>query len=279
MTSATVSSAAPTKPVVRRRRRHDRHMSIDEMRRLMDVYGPIKCLRKRQPMKGNGEGCAAKDDSIKRKFYRWFPDLDKRFAESGEGGGRYEPKAGHDIEIRYRKEMREKNSLTLSKKRTKCRQERYGGKDEKKASTPKTDAAHASPAVLDAPTSFTPDVVPSLISFEAGDVSGMDFDHGLYESSDVAMEAEPVDSSFVAEEGIFDAVDKSFYGPSEQDSPSVSSASSSEAQGSNSSWESDLPSLEDMLSKSMEECYEEILGSDDSATMDDDFLFDMMAKV
>ena len=74
-TMKSISSAKKTRPA-RRNQRNDRGVSFDEMRRLMRVYGPIKCLRKRQSAKGGEDNTKA--DSVKRKFYRWFPDLDDR---------------------------------------------------------------------------------------------------------------------------------------------------------------------------------------------------------
>lgn len=48
---------------------------FEEMQRLMASYGPIKTLRKRKSI-GSDENGSAKMDSIKRKFYRWFPDFE-----------------------------------------------------------------------------------------------------------------------------------------------------------------------------------------------------------
>ena len=55
--------------------KRDTSISFEEMQRLMRVYGPIKCLRNRTPKE---TGKALKIDSVKRKFYRWFPDFDSR---------------------------------------------------------------------------------------------------------------------------------------------------------------------------------------------------------
>jgi len=89
-------------------------VSFDEMKRLMRVYGPIKCLRNR-----NAEtrpGANTKDTSIKRKFYRWFPDFNERF-EMSEGGW-FMPKYGHEHEMKYREAMRRSDQQVLTKKRS-----------------------------------------------------------------------------------------------------------------------------------------------------------------
>lgn len=73
-----------------------------------------------------------KIDSVKRKFYRWFPDFDEKFEKDPEAwaGGNivYRPKAGHEAEMSYREEMRRLDGEVLCKKRAKCRRERHGTK-------------------------------------------------------------------------------------------------------------------------------------------------------
>ena len=63
--------------VKHRRKRHskneDTSVSFAEMTRLMNTYGPIKCLRNRTSKNPSKE---IKDASILRKFYRWFPDFE-----------------------------------------------------------------------------------------------------------------------------------------------------------------------------------------------------------
>jgi hypothetical protein len=114
--------------------KQERGIPFEEMKRLMDTYGSTKCLRKRQqkpspPSKDGTKDEAAqsrtKIDSIKRKFYRWFPDLDERFVRDVETGN-YIPKIGHENELKYRQDMRLKDGQILSKKRAKCRKERNG---------------------------------------------------------------------------------------------------------------------------------------------------------
>jgi len=87
-------------------------VSFDEMKRLMRVYGPIKCLRNRNSPTRPG----SKDTSIKRKFYRWFPDFNERF-EITEGGW-FMPKYGHEHEMKYREAMRKSDQQVLIKKRS-----------------------------------------------------------------------------------------------------------------------------------------------------------------
>eukprot|EP00581_Thalassiosira_minuscula_P010510 CAMPEP_0183710140 /NCGR_PEP_ID=MMETSP0737-20130205/5969_1 /TAXON_ID=385413 /ORGANISM="Thalassiosira miniscula, Strain CCMP1093" /LENGTH=221 /DNA_ID=CAMNT_0025938363 /DNA_START=223 /DNA_END=888 /DNA_ORIENTATION=- len=92
--------------------KRDTSVPFDEMKRLMRVYGSLKCLRNRTPV---DSGRTAKMESVKRKFYRWFPDLDERFVRTPEGW--YKPKAGHEEEMRYREEMRKEDQESLVKKR------------------------------------------------------------------------------------------------------------------------------------------------------------------
>ena len=52
-------------------------ISVEEMTRLMRVYGPIKSTRE---SKKSADKKPVKLLSIKRKFYRWFPDFDYRYS-------------------------------------------------------------------------------------------------------------------------------------------------------------------------------------------------------
>eukprot|EP00571_Detonula_confervacea_P014939 CAMPEP_0172307288 /NCGR_PEP_ID=MMETSP1058-20130122/8179_1 /TAXON_ID=83371 /ORGANISM="Detonula confervacea, Strain CCMP 353" /LENGTH=224 /DNA_ID=CAMNT_0013019419 /DNA_START=119 /DNA_END=793 /DNA_ORIENTATION=- len=105
--------AAPAKYNVKPKDpKRDTSVPFDEMKRLMRVYGSLKCLRNRTPV---DSGRAAKVESVKRKFYRWFPDLDGRFVRTPEGW--YRPKAGHEEEMRYREMMRKSDQESLVKKR------------------------------------------------------------------------------------------------------------------------------------------------------------------
>jgi len=92
--------------------KRDTSVPFDEMKRLMRVYGSLKCLRNRTPV---DSGRIAKMESVKRKFYRWFPDLDERFVRTPEGW--YKPKGGHEEEMRHRETMRKEDQECLVKKR------------------------------------------------------------------------------------------------------------------------------------------------------------------
>jgi len=97
--------------------KRDTAISFDEMKRLMRVYGSLKCLRNRTP---KDSGKTVKLESIKRKFYRWFPDFEERFEKTPEGW--YQPKIGHEHEMRYREEMRRQDQQILVKKRNSRRE-------------------------------------------------------------------------------------------------------------------------------------------------------------
>jgi hypothetical protein len=108
--NAPPKKARPVKPKDPSR---DTSVPFDEMKRLMRVYGSLKCLRNRLPADA---GKQAKAESIKRKFYRWFPDLEERFVRTEDGW--YRPKAGHEEEIQYREAMRRGDQDCLVKKRS-----------------------------------------------------------------------------------------------------------------------------------------------------------------
>ena len=97
--------------------KRDTAISFDEMQRLMRVYGSLKCLRNRTP---KDSGKTVKLESIKRKFYRWFPDFEERFEKTPEGW--FQPKIGHEHEMRYREEMRRQDQQILVKKRNSRRE-------------------------------------------------------------------------------------------------------------------------------------------------------------
>ena len=108
----TPSRKNSTKPKDPKR---DTSVPFDEMKRLMQVYGPAKTLRKSNRA-SNDDIEAARPASIRRKFYRWFPDFRERFVKSPVDG-RYAPKAGHWEEMRYREAMRKMDEEILAKKR------------------------------------------------------------------------------------------------------------------------------------------------------------------
>lgn len=92
--------------------KRDSRVSFEEMKRLMRVYGPTKCLRNRTPKES---GKCTKILSVKRKFYRWFPDFHRRF--DLQPGNWYKPKIGHEMEMKYREELRTKDQALLAAKR------------------------------------------------------------------------------------------------------------------------------------------------------------------
>lgn len=90
--------------------RQPKHVSYEEMKRLMWVYGPTKCLRNRTPPGEN-----TKAPSVRRKFYRWFPDFKERFVKGA--NGMYAPRIGHEEELRWREESRRRDQTLLAAKR------------------------------------------------------------------------------------------------------------------------------------------------------------------
>lgn len=118
----TTHEAARAAPPKKARPALNRSTSVpfDEMKRLMRVYGPLRCLRVRAPKEGSGKAAVAvKAESVRRKFYRWFPDLEERFVRTS--GGWYKPKVGHDEEMRYREVMRKADQECLVRKRNERR--------------------------------------------------------------------------------------------------------------------------------------------------------------
>jgi hypothetical protein len=94
-----------------------KHVPFEEMQRLMIRYGPIKTSRKSKSLPDQcGTAGNAKADSIRRKFYRWFPDFEERFVKNSDGLT-FRPKAGHAEEVRYREAMRSKDKKALVYKR------------------------------------------------------------------------------------------------------------------------------------------------------------------
>ena len=110
--SARRAKKNDTTNLKRRTKNQDTSVTFEEMTRLMNTYGPIKCLRNRSSKNQNKEIKAA---SILRKFYRWFPDFEERFVKISDG--RYIPKIGHEKEIKYREMMRDKDEKYVISKR------------------------------------------------------------------------------------------------------------------------------------------------------------------
>jgi hypothetical protein len=61
--------------------------------------------------------------SIKRKFYRWFPDFSERFVRTPEGW--YRPLIGHEAEMKYRAAMRDEDEMELISLRATKRRENH----------------------------------------------------------------------------------------------------------------------------------------------------------
>ncbi|KAL9189381.1 hypothetical protein ACHAXT_009056 [Thalassiosira profunda] len=236
MNAATTHTHNKTPPPTRRA---DRRVAIAEMRRLMAVYGPTKCLRKGP----STNALPLKADSVKRKFYRWFPDLDARFVR--DATGRYAPKAGHEAEIRYREEMRAKDGEALAKKRSRCRKRRQEGEEAgaKKVKVEVDEVASAAPM-----PSIEPTLVSRVVSSDESSCSSASYDEDLFGSAKSSAVVEdtdpPLDLSFLDDV----IAPPSCYGVA-------------------SSWESDASSIDELLDRSLEECCEEILGSDDDASV------------
>mmetsp|Transcript_11987 Transcript_11987/g.18451 ORF Transcript_11987/g.18451 Transcript_11987/m.18451 type:complete len:422 (-) Transcript_11987:145-1410(-) len=108
---------------------------FEEMERLMNLYGSIKALRIRGAAKKKGsaeEGdkkVPLKKDSIKRKFYRWFPNFEERFTRDEDG--HYQPVNGHEYEMKYRAEMRQKSMTVVVNKRSDSITKKKYGQNEK----------------------------------------------------------------------------------------------------------------------------------------------------
>jgi len=104
--------------VIRKKRESTKRqprINYEEMKRLMRVYGPTKCLRYRKSkLQGNTNAL-----SVKRKFYRWFPDIEERFEKTDLGW--YKPRIGHEAEMKYREELRRKDQKLLTSKRSATR--------------------------------------------------------------------------------------------------------------------------------------------------------------
>lgn len=94
--------------------KRDTAVSYEEMIRLMNVYGPIKYQRKNPAMKEAER--EIKPESIRRRFYRYFPNFADRFVKTPEGST-YMPKAGHQEEMRYREELRKKDHDAIMAKK------------------------------------------------------------------------------------------------------------------------------------------------------------------
>jgi len=338
-------------------------ISFNEMCRLMSTYGSTKCLRKRKAStsssnnNNNGQS-TAKIESTKRKFYRWFPNLESRFTRNPTTG-RYEPNIGHEAEIQYRLDMRKKDGQVLSKKRAKCRKERNTGVvGVGSTTTTTTSSAFKAPKIITPSTSTISDtsshrispvvtphmmnnnmIIPSGIMSSSSSLplyngtaamsntqaavnyddeylsSSMNFGYvpmpppspskknnskvsplihsnvAPHSTSTAAFGEEPMpDRSFIAEHGIFDDVERTFYGVEDdvqQEQEMLLPLSMIEERGDSSSWSSSssdnrsspTSSIDEMIDKSIEECCEEIFKEDESLVRGDSagYLFDIIS--
>jgi len=327
----------------------------------MSTYGSTKCLRKRKAStsssnnNNNGQS-TAKIESTKRKFYRWFPNLESRFTRNPTTG-RYEPNIGHEAEIQYRLDMRKKDGQVLSKKRAKCRKERNTGVVGVGSTTTTTSSAFKAPKIITPSTSTISDtsshrispvvtphmmnnnmIIPSGIMSSSSSLplyngtatastqaavnyddeylsSSMNFGYvpmpppspskknnskvsplihsnvAPHSTSTAAFGEEPMpDRSFIAEHGIFDDVERTFYGVEDdvqQEQEMLLPLSMIEERGDSSSWSSSssdnrsspTSSIDEMIDKSIEECCEEIFKEDESLVRGDSagYLFDIIS--
>lgn len=260
----------PRSRSTKRVKRTDRGVAFEEMLRLMRIYGSVKCLRKRQNSDEGEMYTKTKIESVKRKFYRWFPDLDERFTRDEHG--MYWPNCGHEDEIRYREEMRKKDEEIIITKRVTCRRDRHGsseGKTKKKRPNSNVESSQ-NDRIATAPESdqsgrcVTLNEIPDpMASFSA------------------SVDIEPIDCSFLAEHGVLDDFDPSLFGL-----PSAVSLSCSSSQiepdftiissNSSSSWEVDTPSVfGDNRVESDMGC-DEMLSSDDGDSVSD-YLLDFVS--
>jgi len=195
----------------------------EEMERLMNVYGALKAVRNRSAKsskkedskkddKGEdkGNGCQVKRESIKRKFYRWFPDLEQRFIRTEDG--QYQPIHGHEQEVNYRKQMREKSFESVAQKRARANQRNNYLKKERgelpRGDQPLPELISSSGAV------YIPPPPPSKkVAFEAAIITSCLVSEDEEESS-------IIDNFFHASGSIFDEVNQEFYG---EELPSSSS--------------------------------------------------------
>jgi hypothetical protein len=246
-------------------------VSFSDMLRLMNTYGSIKCLRNHQKNAGGINN--TKDDSVRRKFYRWFPDLDERFKRDHEGT--YHPKYGHEFEINYRERMRKLDGELLAAKRTGSRKEHLLNPRKAKLvpSTKKAlilaRARQAGVIPVKSDDVATPTPIFSSLSAQESDEMVALIPHTFHdspqESAAITSDIEPVDMSFIAERGIFDDVETSFFSPTIQDGPSSRMQACSPAPEKVGSIRThqispmndtnyDSPFIDDILDKSIEEC-------------------------
>ena len=190
----------------------------------MKVYGALTAVRNRGGAKKSKSSndketkqCPVKKESIKRKFYRWLPDLEERFYR--DENGQYQPIHGHEQEVQYRKEMREKSFASVAKKRARSNQRNNNlkkglGGNEK----PELPRVETSPPNLTSERGTRSSNIPFLsrrsLTFE---------DRAIILPLVSEDECDsPMDNSFHANVSIFDEVNQEFFG---EEIPSSSSSS------------------------------------------------------
>lgn len=178
----------------------------------MNVYGALTAVRNRgakQSNKKDGESTnncqVVKRDSIKRKFYRWFPDLDKRFSRTEDG--KYQPIHGHEEEVKYRKEMREKSFESVTKKRARANQRNNYLKRER-GELPRGDQPLPEIVSSSTGTLLVPPLPIKNVTMEAEAI----IISSLVSEDEDESSTTTIDNVFHASESIFDEVNKEFYG-------------------------------------------------------------------
>lgn len=223
-------------------------VSFPEMIRLMNVYGSVKCLRDHN--KNTTE--TASDDSIRRKFYRWFPDLEERFER--DDNGTYHPRLGHEFEVNYREHMRKLDGEILSAKRTGSRKENLLLTIQAKGVKCSKGAIHHTPAReagIVTVSSDDWDEAASISTDQDEDIIAMINGYDLEESADINMD-DPLDMFFIAKKGIFDEVETCFFSPTRSPIPDRLELNSGNLISP--VIDSRNPFIEDTLDKAIMEC-------------------------
>jgi hypothetical protein len=219
-TTMTIASNSTCKPSCSKKACCSKFKVVpyEEMERLMNVYGALTAVRNRgaKPSKkssekeGEDNGGQVKRESIKRKFYRWFPDLEDRFYRNEDG--EYHPINGHENEVNYRKEMRGNSIESVAKKRAKSNQRnKYmkGGvvaQEDMKIELPRADQPLPELGSSRGVLFHIPPPPTRKVTFEEQDIISSSL---VSEDED---ESSTIDSFFHASGAIFDEVNKEFYG-------------------------------------------------------------------
>lgn len=210
----TIASNSTSKPCCSKKARCSKLKLIpyEEMERLMNVYGALKAVRNRgaKPSADEDNCGQVKRESIKRKFYRWFPDLEDRFYRNE--GGQYYPIYGHEQEIKYRKEMRGKSVESVAQKRARAnKRNKYLKKGAVVGEGTKIELPRADKPLPELSSSIgvlfhIPQPPRRKVTFEEQDMISSSL---VSEDED---ESSTIDNFFHASGAIFDEVNKEFYG-------------------------------------------------------------------